>query len=312
MRYKIRIGIIGLGYMGNIHLSKLLLDERCLLSAVYDCDKKRYKRLKDRNIIKCDSFEDLREYIDAVVIASPSITHRDYLEFFLSNNIHCLCEKPPVINSKELERFIRLADKRSLVFNVVMPERENPVVKFIVNKARGKGYVFQSDRISPFVGRSTDISVLYDIMIHDIDILLKTISLDIKRINATGLSLLTDQIDILNVRIEYDNGCFAILNASRLAYEKKRKIRLFFKGGYISADLIKLGYRFIEIGKKEVKSYENIIDEKNVDPISIIDRDFVDSVLGNKRQSRFSASTMLRTIKFCNLIEKSIVCYKAK
>ncbi|MGC8927959.1 MAG: Gfo/Idh/MocA family protein [Myxococcota bacterium] len=307
MRDKIRVGIIGMGYMGNIHLSKLSSNPDCVVNAIYDIDKRRYSVIKDSKINRCRRVEEILRYSDAVVIASPSITHLEYLKFFLSNGIHCLCEKPPVIYSKDLTELNAIAKEKNIVFNVVMPEKENPVVKYIMQTTENKGYVFQSDRVAPFSKRSTDISVLYDIMIHDIDILLRIIPFRIKRVNATGLSVLTGEVDILNVRIEYNSGSFAILNASRLAMEKKRRIRIFYKGGYISADLLNLTYSHILLRRKNMIPQNHKFNLENSDPINLIDKDFIEMILLSKLEGKYSASNLVQTIGLCNYIERKII-----
>ncbi len=310
MRDKIRIGIIGLGHMGSIHYSKIRNIKNSSVTAVYDTDSGRYRQITDKGVVRCRDYREFVRLVDGVVIASPGITHKKYLKYFLGNNIHCLCEKPPVLRYKDLCEMIRLSQKNRTLFNVVMPERENAVVKYILNESSDRGLVFQSDRVAPFSERSTDISVLYDIMIHDLDIMLGIIPYKIRRICATGLSLLTGRTDILNVRIEYSNGSFAILNASRAAFEKKRKIRVFYKGGYISADLVGKDYRHIVLNGKKVEANSGDFKDRENDPINSIDNDFIDMISGKKRESSFSALSVLRTLKVCNLIENSTVLRK--
>ncbi len=307
MRNKVRVGIIGLGYMGSIHLNKLINNKNVIVTAVYDTDFSKYNGVKNRAVYMSKTAEEIVHLVDAVIIASPSVTHYEYLKYFLGNGIHCLCEKPPVIKLKQLFEMIRLSKDKRLVFNVVMPERENPVVKYIMKKVFNKGYVFISDRVAPFAGRSADISVLYDIMIHDLDLLRKIIPFDIKRISASGLKTFTGNTDILNVRIEYENGSFAILNASRLAMEKKRTLRIFYKGGYFSTDLINKVYKNILVRKGAITPKTGVFDNKEYDPILIIDRDFINSIKGLQKRRIFSAESLIETVNLCNMIERKII-----
>lgn len=303
---KIRVGIIGLGYMGGIHLKKLLSIKEAKLTAVYDINKERYKLVKGLKVKKCRDVDEIVKYVDAIIISSPTTTHYEYLKYFLMQGLHCLSEKPPAVRIEELNEVINLSEQKGLIFNVVMPERKNPVVEFIFDKASYRGLVFISDRVSPYTSRSLDISVLYDIMIHDLDLLNRIISRKIKEINATGLILFSGNIDVLNVRIEYDSGIFAILNASRVAQEKKRNIRIFYNGGYISADLISLRYTHITPGRARFETTKDSFDIKYYDPLSIIDKDFIDSILNRNKKSPFRAVSLIPVINLCNEIEKYI------
>ena len=311
MRKKIRVGIVGLGHMGGIHLTKLCNTPNAVVSAVFDTDRGKYDKSKDKSIVKCNHYRELRALVDAVVISSPSTTHYFYTKYFLNEGIHCLCEKPPVMKLRDLISLIHLAQKNRLVYNVVMPERANRLVIDVLSSVVKSGYVFFADRVALSYDRSLDTSVLYDIMIHDIDILVNTISSGIERVSANGLSLVGADADLLNVRIEYENGGFAILNASRMAKDKKRLLRVFYNRGYISADLIKHSYHKItfEDGRMIVRN-RRISNKKN-DPIKVIDNDFIDSIIKSKK-SNFAADTLIDVINLCNMIEGQTKLIKFK
>ena len=306
MREKIRVGIVGLGFMGGIHLLKLSKIKNAVVSAVFDTDRAKYEGIKDRSIVRCSDYKELVNIVDAIIISSPSTTHYFYTKYFLNEGVHCLCEKPPVMRMRELMSLISIAQRNGLVYNVVMPERANRVVVDILSSVAKSGYVFFADRVAPSYDRSLDTSVLFDIMIHDIDILKEAIPSKIKRVSANGLSLVGADADLLNVRIEYENGGFAILNASRMAKDKKRLLRIFYDGGYISADLIKGSYhRIIFEGGRMVVRKKRVSNTKN-DPIMVIDRDFIDSILRGKK-SKFSADTLIDVMGVCNLIERRTI-----
>lgn len=302
----IRIGIIGLGYMGNIHLSKIINKRDVILAAVYDIDREKYGCVKNnKKVICCNNFEKFAGIVDAVIISSPSTTHSRYLRYFLKRGIHCLCEKPPALSTTQLIDLLQISKKEGAIFNVVMPERANPVVKRIIERVAMNGFAFFSDRVAPFSTRSIDISVLFDLMIHDIDILMHIIPYRISRISAGGISLVTGDIDLLNVRIEYENSGFAILNASRTAVEKKRSIRLFYKGGYFSVDLMKRKYHSISISNGRLLSEIKDLSRASADPIEEIDADFIHSIK-NQDLSSYSARTLLPVMRICDRIQRRI------
>ncbi len=308
MGIKIRTGIIGLGYMGSIHLSKIIKNRNISQIAIYDIDRQKYQTIRQKGIIFCKSIDELSNNIDGVIISSPSSSHYGYLTYFLKKGIHCLCEKPPVLSYRQLIKLIKIAKKNNTIFNVVMPERENPVVKRILKYSAHKGFAFFSDRVAPFSRRSTDISVLFDLMIHDIDIMISIFDDPIRSINADGIKLITNTVDLLNVRIEFKNGGFAILNASRAAFEKKRNIRAFYSGGYFSANLIDGTYHTISTVDKDLNIYKDRILKKKIDPITNIDNDFISSII-RKKESRFSATTLLPVMDLCEKIKKRIISF---
>ena len=246
---KVKIGIVGLGYLGKFHFEKFKNFTDVEIAAVCDINEKNFKKV-DKNVLKVLDYRKLLPHVDAVSIVTPTNTHYEIAKFFLENKIDVLLEKPICSSVEEAKILNEIAYKNNCIFQIGHLEEFNPAViackKYIENPM-----FIESIRISPFTGRSTDIDVIRDLMIHDIEIMLNFIKNEVKFIHAAGAPVITDKADIANVRIVFKNGCTANFTASRISLKKERKMRFFQKNRYISIDFDKKYAKMYSLNKKD-------------------------------------------------------------
>ncbi|MCM8801540.1 MAG: Gfo/Idh/MocA family oxidoreductase [Candidatus Omnitrophica bacterium] len=233
---KIKIGVVGVGHLGSIHARIYKEINNCFLVGICDVDEKRLKQVaKELGVEGYKDYHELFGKVEAVSIAVPTQLHYQIAKDFLKNKISVLVEKPFTNNLKDADSLIELAKKNNLILQVGHIERFNSAflaVQKIIHQPR----FIECHRLSPFTGRSLDVGVVLDLMIHDIDIVLGLVNSPIKSVEALGVSVLTKFEDIANARITFKNGCIANLTASRISEEPIRKIRIFQKDAYISLD----------------------------------------------------------------------------
>jgi len=236
---KIRTAVVGAGKMGAIHAKVYSQLDNSDLVAVVDTDKDKAGKLaSDYN---CRAFTDCSELIDnvdAVTIAAPTTCHLDLARGFIENNIPVMIEKPLAASVAEGGQIVDLAEKHDVIVAVGHSERCNPVVQ-AMKRLNIEPKFIEANRISPYPFRSTDIGVVMDVMIHDIDIILSLAASRVKKIDAVGVNVIGDHEDICNARIVFKNGCIANVTASRLALKTERKVRLFSRQAYLSLDYLK-------------------------------------------------------------------------
>jgi len=233
--------------MGAIHAKVYDQLPQSELVAVVDIDAEKAKQMADQ--YGCSAFtnsEDVLDKVDAVTIATPTVTHMKLAKIFIKNKIAVLIEKPLATNVKEGKKITALARKNDCVVAVGHSERCNPVVQ-AMKRLNIEPKFIEANRISPYPFRSTDIGVVLDIMIHDIDIILSLAASKIKKVDAVGVGVIADdKEDICNARIVFENGCIANITASRLALKTERKVRVFSKQAYLSLDYLKKGGMIIK------------------------------------------------------------------
>ena len=233
---KVKVGVIGVGYLGSIHARIYRELTECELVGVCDIDNDKREEISQKlGVPGYSNYADLFGKVDAVSIATPTKSHCPIASSFLRQKIHLLVEKPFTTSLKEADSLIRLARKNRLILQVGHIERFNSAfsaTRDIIKKPR----FIECHRLSPFPNRSLDVGAVLDIMIHDIDIVLGLVDSKIKRIEAVGVNVLTAFEDIANARITFKNGCVANLTASRVSDETMRKIRIFQEDTYISLD----------------------------------------------------------------------------
>ncbi len=235
----LRVGVIGVGHLGATHarLWKGIAD--ATLVGVYDQDRDRAARVGSQ----CQTrvFENLDELIgavDAVSIVTPTSTHAELARRLLNAGRHVFIEKPITALYAEAQEVIGLAEKRDLVLQVGHIERFNPAFAALQGH-RLEPMFIESHRLAQFSPRATDVAVVLDLMIHDIDLVLTVTGSPVAEVRASGVSVLSDTIDIANARLEFANGCVANLTASRISQRQMRKMRLFQQDAYISIDFAK-------------------------------------------------------------------------
>ena len=233
---KIRIGVVGVGHLGKFHAEKYAGMTDVELVGVADTDKARADKIARRfGAQSCHSHAELLDSVDAVSIAAPTPAHFHVGRDFLRHGAHLFIEKPIATTADEAMELIEMAAAKGLIIQVGHIERFNPVIVGL-KKIKDNPFLFEAKRFSPFKERAANVSVILDLMIHDIDIALSLADSPTKKIHASGASAVTDHIDIAYARIEFKNGLVANLAASRIAEKECRKMKIFQKNGYISID----------------------------------------------------------------------------
>jgi len=236
---KIRTAIIGAGKMGRIHAKVYGSLAQCDLVAVVDADLTKAEHLASNH--DCDGLADCEKLlgkVDAVTIATPTVSHFELAELFIKNKVAVMIEKPLAATVEQGRRIVELAREYGTVVAVGHSERCNPVVQ-AMRRLDIEPKFIEASRISPYPFRSTDVGVVLDVMIHDIDIILSMAQSAITKIDAVGVSVIDEKEDICNARIVFDNGCMANITASRLALKTERKVRVFSRQAYLSLDYLK-------------------------------------------------------------------------
>lgn len=320
---KLKVGVIGAGHLGKLHTKMFLSIKSCELVGIYDINQTIAQAAS--NEFKVKVFEDnetLLDSVDAVSIAVTTSAHYEVAKKCIERGVHVFVEKPITSTIAEAEELVKLAADKKLTLQVGHIERFNPALvsleKYIVNPL-----FIQSDRLSQFNPRGTDVAVVLDLMIHDIDVSLSLIKSDIRRIDANGVPVVSDNVDIANARIQFENGAVANVTASRISQKKMRKMRIWQRDNYIALDFITgasemyrlqplteevtSGVPFGEIGvgeKKKLLLYEQP-EIKEVNALKYELELFINSVLNRKRPV-VSGEDGLRALKVANEIIKKI------
>ncbi len=251
----LKIGVIGAGHLGKFHLNNWIEIEDVRIVGFCDTDDKNATAVIEKYKIKRFATpEELIDECDAVDIVAPTTFHYDLCALALRKGKHVFVEKPLTNTMEEAKSLLKLAVESNLKFQVGHVERFNPAFTALKNYTLEPMFI-EVHRLSQFNPRGTDVSVILDLMIHDIDIILHLIKSNVSYISANGVSVLSDTPDIANVRIEFDNGCVANLTSSRISMKKMRKMRLFQKDAYIGIDFLEK--------KTEIIS-QNATTDKNV------------------------------------------------
>lgn len=225
--------------MGTIHAKVYDSLPQSELVAVVDIAEDKAKYLaKQYKCMATTSCADILDKVDAVTIAAPTVTHLELAEIFIKNGIAVMIEKPLAADVAEGRKIVNLAKKSNCVVAVGHSERCNPVVQAMKRLDIEPKFI-EATRISPYPFRSTDVGVVLDVMIHDIDIILSLAASKIERVDAVGVSVVDKEEDICNARIVFANGCIANITASRLALKTERKVRVFSRQAYLSVDYLK-------------------------------------------------------------------------
>ncbi|HML78882.1 Gfo/Idh/MocA family oxidoreductase [Geobacter sulfurreducens] len=236
MTDKLRTAVIGVGYLGQFHAEKYAQLPDSELVAVVDTDMNRAAEVAAKvGASPCTDYRELLDRVDAVSIVVPTQYHFEVARAFLDRGVHVLLEKPITTTIDEADELIRIADERKAVFQVGHLERFNPVVMALDELLTGPRFI-ESLRIAPFKPRGTDVNVVLDLMIHDIDIIQHIIDSPVKQVNSIGAPVFTDEEDIANARIQFENGCVANVTASRISLKSERKMRIFQADSYITVD----------------------------------------------------------------------------
>ncbi len=235
----LKIGAIGAGHLGKIHLKCLLdLPEHYRLVGLYDIDPDVASAASQQfDIPAFASYEALLEAVDVVDIVTPTTAHFDLAMAAIGQGKHLFIEKPVTQTVAEAHQLIAAAKKHGVTAQVGHVERFNPAMLAVRDVAMHPMFI-EAHRLANFNPRGTDVPVVLDLMIHDIDIVLSLVRSPVKSVSASGVAVVSDSPDIANARIEFENGCVANLTASRISMKQMRKVRLFQKDAYISLDFL--------------------------------------------------------------------------
>lgn len=238
VKQKIRVGVVGVGYLGRIHARIYARMEAVELVAVVDTNPQTAQAVAEE--CRCAAYTDANQLlgkIDAVSIVVPTSFHRDAAQPFLQAGIHMLLEKPIAPSYEESLQIVEWAEQSGVILQIGHLERFNAGVMALAERTKNPRFI-ESHRMGEFVARATDVDVVTDLMIHDIDIILSLVKSKIRYISAVGTPVLTHHLDIANARLEFDNGAVANLTASRVSDKKLRRIRIFEEHRYEALDFV--------------------------------------------------------------------------
>ena len=233
---KIKVAVIGVGYLGKFHAEKYKINKKVDLVGVVDSNKERRTEIsKKLNVLQFSNYKEVLPKVDAVSIAVPTNLHYEIGKIFLENGKHVLLEKPFTSTLAQAKTLGKIADSKKIILQIGHLERFNKAFLKLENIIQRPLFI-ECNRISPFKIRGTEVDVIMDLMIHDLDIILKLNKSNIKNIQAKGIKVLTNKADIANARITFENGCICNLSSSRISEKVERKTRIFQKNAYFSID----------------------------------------------------------------------------
>jgi predicted dehydrogenase len=239
----IKAGLFGCGHLGKMHLKNLMeiqnIKPEVNIVGINDIDKYKLNSVsKEFNIKPFEKMDGLIQEINAAIIVTTTSSHFEIANKTIENNIHTFIEKPITESILSANKLFDLSLKKKVKIQIGHIERYNPAMLALEDFELNPMFI-ESHRLSMFNPRGADVSVIQDIMIHDLDIILNIVNSKIKSIDANGVALITDKLDIANARIKFENGCVANVTASRISQKKMRKMRIFQKNAYISIDFLK-------------------------------------------------------------------------
>jgi len=233
---KIKIGIIGTGYLGKLHTKLIREVENCELIGVYDINNQTAEIIASE--FKTKAFKELNDLLNecnAIIIVAATKAHYNLVKTALNFGVHVFVEKPITSEIWEAEEIVKLAEEKNLKLQVGHIERFNSALVSLEQYNLNPMFI-QTDRLAQFNPRGADVAVVLDLMIHDIDIILSLVKSEVKHISASGVNVVSDSLDIANARIEFENGAVANVTASRISQKKMRKMRIFQRDSYITVD----------------------------------------------------------------------------
>jgi predicted dehydrogenase len=291
---KVKVGIVGVGYLGMQHARILSYLEDAELKGVVDIDFKKAVQIGNRHGVKYyQNYEEMLDEIDAGIVATPTSEHFSISKKLLEEGKAVLVEKPITETMEQGEKLVDIAGKKGLILQVGHLERFNPAVEAIENVISEPKFI-EVQRLGSFSARSLDIDVVLDLMIHDLDIILALTKDEVHSIKSSGIHVLSNKIDIANARIEFNSGCIATLTASRVHQGKVRKLRIFEPTSYYSIDYIDQETKVFPLNGQQtaIKSLKITKEE----PLKKELQNFFDCIR-NKKTNKVSGEEGLRALK---------------
>ena len=256
---QVRIGVIGVGHLGQHHVKHYKTLDNVKLIGVFDIDRERSSEISKKFDVKAfDDLNSILEKVDALSIVTNTEYHYKIAERCLRSKKHVFIEKPITAVIEEADKLLSMAEQNKVLIQVGHIERLNPAL-LALNKYEIKPKFIEIQRLAPYTSRGTDVPVVLDKMIHDIDILLSLVKVPIKKIQATGLSILTDSIDIAHARMRFEDGTVASVMSSRIARDEVRKIKIFQKDLYATLDLLIGSTEIYEVVNDKTSKYKMTI-----------------------------------------------------
>jgi len=281
LRDRVKIAVIGVGYLGTQHTRILSYLENAELVGVVDIDYDKAMQIGNRHGVKY--FRDYREVIDlidAAVVATPTSEHYSIAKDLIMQGKAVLVEKPITETVEQGEKLVKIAKEKNIILQVGHLERFNPAVEELEKVVTEPKFI-EVQRLGSFSARSLDIDVILDLMIHDLDIILALVKDEVKIIKATGTHVLTDKIDIANARLEFKSGCVANITASRVHHGKIRKLRVFQPNVYFSVDYIDQEVKVFSLDGEKINT--QTLRVKKEEPLKKELENFLQGVIGKKK-----------------------------
>jgi len=238
MKEKVSVGVVGVGHLGSLHAKMYSEIDTANFVGVFDIDRAKCAAIaKEFGVRVFETYDALLQNIQALSVATPTVTHFGVAKEALMRGIHTFIEKPMTETVDEATKLIKIAEEGRSKIQVGHIERFNPAI-LSLEKHLSNPMFIESHRLDQFRPRGIDVAVVLDLMIHDIDVILSLVKSPIARIDANGVAVVSDSVDIANARIQFHNGCVANVTASRISQKKMRKMRLFQRDAYISIDFL--------------------------------------------------------------------------
>ncbi len=321
---KLKVAVIGTGHLGKLHTKMFKSMENCELVGVYDSNQEQLKSVSSEfNVPGSSSLDELLKKVDAVSIAATTTAHYELAKKCFEFGVHVFIEKPITTTIKEAEELVDISEKKNLNLQVGHIERFNPAL-VSMEKYIDEPKFIQTDRLAQFNPRGTDVAVVLDLMIHDIDIILSLVKSDVVDVQANGVAVVSDHLDIANARLQFANGAVANVTASRISQKKLRKMRIFQKDSYIALDFVTgvaesyrlvapdaevspslISFGEIGVGDKRKKLVYEQPEQKELNALQYELQLFVDSVI-KKTKPLVSGIDGLRALKVAQIIIQKI------
>jgi len=298
---RVRVGIIGVGYLGTQHARILSYLEQAELKGVADIEFRKALEIGNRHGVPYyQNYEDMLDEIDAAIVATPTSEHFPIAMNLLEAGKHVLVEKPITETVEQGEKLVETARAKGLILQVGHLERFNPAVEAVENMISEPRFI-EVQRLGSFSARSLDIDVVLDLMIHDLDIILALIKDEVKSVRSSGIHVLSEKIDIANARIEFKSGCVASLTASRVHQGKVRKLRIFEPTVYYSIDYIDQEVKVFPLDGRQTDIRTLRIQKE--EPLKKELQNFLTSIQED-RMSKVSGEEALRALKLAYTVLK--------
>lgn len=300
----VKIALVGAGHMGRIHLDKLMAMTDVEVIGVVDNDTSATQSAASKYGVSCfPDVHSLPSRADGVIIATPTDTHHYYGDFFFNQGTHVFLEKPLTSSPEEGRYLVSEGKKRGLVLQVGHLERFNPAFAQGLRLIE-KPLLIEAHRLSSFTGRSVDIDVVFDLMIHDLDLVLSLANSPVNEIRAQGIPFLIDKLDTATARLEFKSGCVANISASRISVKKERSITVFEKNRYLFMDLLNSSITIC------TKDHERGVETREMFPpkVDAVEAELAEfvSAIRNRTQPTVSGEDGLRAVVIANEITDHI------